>query len=713
LKHLDAGRPPSLAGATALALAAVALALRLYHLQLQSLWWDEGISLYLAGLDLASLTTAKDFGIDLHPPLYHVLLAGWVRLAGSSVFSSRYLSAAAGALAVPLTYYLGRRTSGPAAGLVGAVLLAASPFHVFYSQEARMYTLVPLLGLLSTALALRILDRQAARPGEWVALAVVNAAGLYAYYYLALLVLAENVAFAAVVSTSPPAPSPLAERGSGGEADVAGRLRQPGLRALVFWWLGAQAATALLYLPWLAALWGLFASGAAMAVPPETAVYRSLAGYLRECLLAFSIGFARPAPWADLAGGLALALAALAGRPKGRAGWWLLSLGIAVPLAGAYLVMLRRPFFFPRFIIYAAPLLYVLVGAGVARLASLGSPSPWERVRARAVAMARGGLAPALSQRQREQGARLVPSPIAPRVRRWGWGRLAARGLAALLAAGCLAALLAGEAQSLASHYTSLRTGYSSSDYRVVLADLADLARPGDAVVATYPWQAGYVAGYLPNAGLATAYAAAAPGAPREAEADRLLGQHPRVWLLLYSADGRWGDDPLERALAGAGAPAFVDQFGDSRVRLFSATPPALAPSPAARLGDRVALLRYAVGPAGPRHPGEVVDLTLTWQALAPVPDSYTVFTHLLGPDGRVWGQQDSPPLAGARPTSTWRPGEVIVDRYRLAIAADAPAGEYLAEAGLYQPSTGQRLPVGRSPEEADRVVVGRFTVVR
>ena len=633
-----------------LALTAFALALRLYRLEFQSLWWDEGISLYLARLDIPSLTTHKNFGIDLHPPLYHLLLAGWCQLAGSSVFAARLLSAVAGALIVPVVYYLGRRVFGPACGQIGALLLSVSPFHVFYSQEVRMYSLMPLLGLLSTVLALRILERRKARLGEWVALVAVNVAGLYTYYYLGLLVLAENLAFAAVLG-------------------LGWRRREARLAPAVGW-LVAQAVTVLLYLPWLATLWRLFASGAATAVPPETAVHHSLLSYLKECLLAFGIGFARPAPWAGYVAWLTLALAVLGlvTRPKSKVGWWLIALGIAVALAGAYAVMLRRPFFYPRFIVYAAPLLYVLVGAGVARLLAAGGSPATRSVRA----------------------------------------------LGPVLGLGGLVLLLGGDAQSLASHYTWPRTDYSSANYRVLLDTLAQHARPGDGVVGTYPWQVGYVAGYLPNAPLTLLYAPRASGAGDYwGWAAELLDRHPGVWLLLYSADGVRAADPIEHALATAAYPALADQFGDSRLRLFARTPPSPGAEAEARLGERVALVGYCLRPEGELRAGDSVDLTLVWQALAPVQESYTVFTHLLGPDGKVASQLDAPPLRGSRPTNTWGTGEVLIDRYRLPLPADAPPGEYLAEVGLYLPGTGERLPVGRSPDEIDRVIVGRFRVVR
>ena len=74
--------------------------------------------------------------------------------------------------------------------------------------------------------------------------------------------------------------------------------------------------------------------------------------------------------------------------------------------------------------------------------------------------------------------------------------------------------------------------------------------------------------------------------------------------------------------------------------------------------------------------------------------ENYTVFVHLLGPDGVSHGQVDAWPVSGTRATLGWRPGEVIHDRYSVRLDADAPTGEYQVEVGLYLLATLERLPV-------------------
>jgi mannosyltransferase len=101
-----------------LAITLLALALRLYRLGAQSLWYDEGVSVYLARMSLPQLTawTAD----DIQPPLYYYLFHFWLLLFGqsSSEFVARFPSLFFGVLTVPLMYRTGRHLFGATAGLL-------------------------------------------------------------------------------------------------------------------------------------------------------------------------------------------------------------------------------------------------------------------------------------------------------------------------------------------------------------------------------------------------------------------------------------------------------------------------------------------------------------------------------------------------------------------------------------------------------------------
>ena len=125
----------------------IAFTVRFHHLGTQSLWNDEGNSLRLAQRSVGDLIDAA--GRDIHPPGYYLALKGWIALAGQSEFSLRALSALAGVLTAAVTVALGRALFSRAAGIMAGLLVALSPFAVYYSQETRMYAQLALLSVLS------------------------------------------------------------------------------------------------------------------------------------------------------------------------------------------------------------------------------------------------------------------------------------------------------------------------------------------------------------------------------------------------------------------------------------------------------------------------------------------------------------------------------------------------------------------------------------
>jgi hypothetical protein len=109
-------------------------------------------------------------------------------------------------------------------------------------------------------------------------------------------------------------------------------------------------------------------------------------------------------------------------------------------------------------------------------------------------------------------------------------------------------------------------------------------------------------------------------------------------------------------------------------------------------LGDKIQLLGYNLESGF--HPGDGIHLTLFWQALGEMEKDYSVFTHLVDGQGRIWGQKDNPPVDGFYPTTVWEAGEIVRDQYDLDISPDTPPGPYQIEVGMYLAKTGERLPV-------------------
>jgi mannosyltransferase len=141
---------------------ALAAVLRLWRLGHQSFWLDEALTLGATDPPPPGVSFLTKLLWDVHGPLYTFIISLW-RHAGSSEAWLRLPGALAGIVTVWLMYEWMRREAGRDAAIVGALLLAVSPFHVYYSQELRFYPLLTMLTVLSL-LAFRVfVDRPGAR----------------------------------------------------------------------------------------------------------------------------------------------------------------------------------------------------------------------------------------------------------------------------------------------------------------------------------------------------------------------------------------------------------------------------------------------------------------------------------------------------------------------------------------------------------------------
>ena len=190
-------------------LSLLAAALRLADLTGRSMWLDEGYTLArLAGSWRDILTNVVylqgQFTVDFHPPAYFALLKLWVQLAGHGDFALKAMSALLGVLAVPATYVLARRLFGRQVGLLAALFAVLSPPYQWYSQEVRMYSLVPALAALSTYFLFSAI-RPRARPAvSWLAWACLTAFSLLTHYMFAGQLLAHLVFIVVSLLVWPP-----------------------------------------------------------------------------------------------------------------------------------------------------------------------------------------------------------------------------------------------------------------------------------------------------------------------------------------------------------------------------------------------------------------------------------------------------------------------------------------------------------------------------
>lgn len=173
------------------ALVALSLVLRTRALD-AGLWIDEAISAGIASHAAAEIPGV--LRLDGSPPLYYLLLHGWVAVLGDGEAALRSLSLVAALATVPAAFWAGRVAAGARAAWIAAALAALNPFLTIYAQEARMYALVALLSLLACGLFVRGFVDGSGR--HRAGFAVVLVALLYTHAWAIFLALAFALAAA-------------------------------------------------------------------------------------------------------------------------------------------------------------------------------------------------------------------------------------------------------------------------------------------------------------------------------------------------------------------------------------------------------------------------------------------------------------------------------------------------------------------------------------
>ena len=152
--------------------------------------------------------------------------------------------------------------------------------------------------------------------------------------------------------------------------------------------------------------------------------------------------------------------------------------------------------------------------------------------------------------------------------------------------------------------------------------------------------------------------------------------------------------------------------YAENNIRLFRHRPPPMEHPLSANLGNMVQLLGYDLD-TDRLKPGDTLQLTLYWQALNKMEINYTVFTHLLDEENRIWGQKDNWPLNNTYPTTEWIKGEIVIDSYDIIVDREAPPGEYTLEVGMYDLATNDRVSIidaqGRVKDNA--IILGHLWI--
>jgi hypothetical protein len=737
--NLRLGRRRFLIAAVIVLLAGYGL--RLYRLGAANLWWDEAFSVWLARQPV--LEGMKATARDVHPPLFYALLNGLIRLTGESEFAARYLSLLAGTATVALIFPLGQRLFGSSPAVLAALLLSLSRFHIWWSQEVRMYSLAAFWITLSIYLLLRqTSSREMPRKSIWLLYLLSVAAALHTLYLTALIIPASGVAVIILWRT--------------------GRIDWQMVKS----WFAATIVSLLLYLPWILSVDpsrpGQVASGA-----PAQFI---LSLYLTLLSTGNSTELGRYTVISLLYGAMiASVLFALAGGKKWTQAAYLAPPLLLPPLLAYLLIALRSQFYTPaleaRYFLIFTPLNALIPAAGVAWLS--------RRQRWAAAALATVLTLLALST---------LPPHYTGRYLRDQW-KSATRIIDAYAAPDDKLLIVSGDRYPLFLYeyerFVGPRpeTGLLPDGVPRLKAENIAQQMEREAGSAERVWLVEIEAHMQDPEGLARAWLEGEKKATIVSEFD-----HNRLTLFAPSSDSvSLATDRLSpQTIDEKGLPMGVDlpvrEFrpGDTihlgvfagsarrEIRLVHESGLTLSsqltpdntrgvplrhdltfpvtqaaprgsyrffeghselvslritrsdplyqeqeiPQPlAVDLGQSIQLLGFDLDPAGPA-PGDTVRLDLYWRAKRPVDIAYTVFTQIIGPFNEdsgtpVWGQHDAPPLSGAFPTNAWPVDLIVRDRHTLVWGSNAPPATYSFIAGMYDPATGDRLPIPGNANDA------------
>jgi mannosyltransferase len=675
-------------------LVLVAFALRVHRLDYQALRGDEAFAHLFAQQPLVEMLPSLAT-IEPHPPLYYAALHLWTSLLGQSEFAARFLSVLVSILMIPMIYRLGSALCGAKVGWVAALLGSINPFLIWHGQDVRMYSMLACLGLGSVLLFSSLFSlalergRKSGEKSLWVGYVILTIGALYVHYFSIFILAIENLTFLCLYLF--PSRRRREER------------RQ---KYLLGRWLVTQAVIAVLYMPWL-----LYVGKFMLGHTKDWIEPVGLFSFLRRFFVVYSLGTTIPEDRAILVWAFVIAFLlgcyGLVRLPRERA----VTLGtyLFLPTAGIWLISLFRAIFDERYLIIVAPAYCIFLALGLGALFQrMANLARWRSSR----------TSSALAEREtsfatpEENSCIKLPERMA-------------QSFVSVVAGGLLLALMLASSGYSLFNYFYVQAYAKSPDWRALVATLRQQSAPGDLVIHNYPDPAlqYYLQDDLPLV-ILPASSPVDPAAAAEA-LDQLAAERQRLWLVpqpsaLWDADGfieSWLDRHCDKVHHEAVGSLSLSLYLTPLAFLSQMTPIN------ARFGDKVELAGYELTTdvASPQAgilstaPNTVLRLTLYWRVLAPMEISYTIFTHLLDTNGQLWAQKDNRPVRGSYTTTEWTVGETIVDKYDIVIPPDVPAGQYELEVGLYDATTGQRLPLldEREQRQDERVLLSDRIVVK
>ena len=645
-------------------ICAAGLLLRLWGLGDKGLAYDEAATALMARAPAGEIIAFHWRAAFEHPPLWQLTMRAWSLIFGQSEAALRLLPALAGVLAVPLTWYW-LRLLWPrqvSLRLTAAALVAAAPTLVMYSQEARMYTVVVLLALLSLCLLVGIVDlRLTLSPSQplnhspdlviLASFVVINWL-LTGYHYYSLLVVGCEALFLLIL------------------------LLHRRTWVLAPWWLGAVLASVTPIALWMLLAPGFHDTLAAIAGGIGQGGGPSAWAFFDGLWRDLSFGaFRWPPPqsvWGYLLlplvllGGLVLVIlgpnkgmrsgdgslsAAETAIPPdsmplrvGVAPWgWLVVMAALLPLAVSVAFFRTLA---ARYILFSLPAIYALAAVGIVWLAS--------------------------------------------RHRLFGTIGVVLAAVPVLLGLG---------------YYFG---PYHKSEYREMAAFLNAHLAPDEAIMLYAPRQHLLAKYYLgadrtyytaPQVQLPPYWPVNAPPVvPEEMDGgiQDLLAAHPSVWLVMTAQDEVDDGEFVPKYLTAVAYKQECWEWIDVDLCRF-VSPHSVLPdqttAPNLLYNGELRLQRTASALLkDPQVNTATIFAQLDWLAERKPTIDYRITLRLIDGAGQVIAQRDDFPIGPLLPPTTWNAGDAKPGYLALPLPADLPPGGYTLTVGVYDPTNGAAL---------------------
>lgn len=267
--------------------------------------------------------------------------------------------------------------------------------------------------------------------------------------------------------------------------------------------------------------------------------------------------------------------------------------------------------------------------------------------------------------------------------------------------------IVGASAYSLYDYYFRYdRYSASVEDYLPAIQFIEKHAQAGDEVLFHAYWQQGYFLSHYHGAPLVYA------SVDKPSDLSNAVSQPRNVWAIVQALSHHGVEDWL----AQNAFPFGEQDFGRMRVLSYRTGTPTMGETFASpiQFDSGMQLLGYHVNGDAPIESGRgVVTLQLDWQAAQKIPIDYLISVRVTNDDGSIiWAQDDVPPANGAEPTSTWQPGQTIIDHRALMIPPGTPPGAYRVRVVVYESSSGRTVNIV-APEDrrGQAVATGAITI--